>query len=332
MQLAGVAATGDSAMTLGDDVGRPAGPTEIAQWVEQVGASEHIASPAKLTLLGHLHHRTVPGLEPLAEPLVSPTGRRGVQAIDHLLSSIEATLAERAVSNHAGDPLGRTPNELFTDRPTCTDHNRARLFDSLMPAITQTMLSVRPMCDAVEAEHLGKRVQYVETEYFSKQPLHHFETMVDPRSWPKCELMSLCFKSMKKVKGQKKRHLEGPDSGWERVLRETVDLSAFGIPDPVRTDLRIRFVRGQDFIGSTFEMDRDGSVDGQLTHDQGYLLVEDLDDVPVVQARRFTTMKSFRFAKAIENLPVDVICPFWSLAESLLIHACMGLAHEEPAL
>lgn len=327
MQLSGVSRAGDSAMALGADVGRRAGPKQIAGWVEQVGASKHVATPAKLALLGHLHHRNVPGLDPLAAAVVAPTGPQATRAAADLMRSISQHLSRRPVSNHVLDPLDRSPNELYLDRPTSTDRDRARTLDNLHPGAAKTSFSVRPRCEAVSASDRRNRVQYVETEYFSKEPLHRFETLVDPRQWPKCKLMSVCFKSMDKVKGQKKHRLNAPESGWDRVLRETVDLRAFG-QAPVTTNLSIRMARGQNFIGSTFEMVPGG--DGQLTHDQGYLLAEDLGDVPTVQARRYTSMKSFRFRKPIENLPVEWICPGWSLASSMLMLACMGLVHEEP--
>ena len=65
------------------------------------------------------------------------------------------------------------------------------------------------------------------------------------------------------------------------------------------------------------------SLDGKISHDQGYLLAQDMVAPDGTRAREITTMKSLWFTDPMMNLPASFICPVWGLASAMLSHACL---------
>ncbi len=68
-------------------------------------------------------------------------------------------------------------------------------------------------------------------------------------------------------------------------------------------------------VGCTYDFH--DSIDGQISVDQGYLLLEDLK---IPDLRRTTTLKQVHFRAGI--VPPGVVCPVWSAAMMIISWAC----------
>jgi hypothetical protein len=270
--------------------------------VDALAASD-LPAPTKLALLAHLKSQGVDRqqLEQLATSLVRddlPDERRATAA---------SNLVDRVVEAPGRDPLGRTGLE--------ADPATNELMGDLVPSITTSALSVLPSCDARRVDVDGQPVLFVKTEMWSTATLAEFEPVIDPLEWPNCVVQSHFFKDM--APQTSKIALPAPDTGWRATIRETVDFG-FGAGEMV-TDLEFVFHANANSIGCTYSMAPNGSQDGKILHDEGYLLVQDLGKSR--NARRITTLKAVWFSGA--NTPVDEVCPVWSLAAGLVAHNCL---------
>jgi hypothetical protein len=278
------------------------GRAGAAGHVDALAASD-LPAPTKLAVLAHLKSQGVDRqqLVQLATSLVRddlPDERR---------ATVAGNLVDRVVQAPGLDPLGR--------RGLDVDPETAELMGDLVPSISTSALAVLPSCDARRVDVGGQPVLFVKTQLWSATPLKEFEPVIDPLRWPDCVLQSHFFKSMDPV--TPKTAVQAPDSGWKATIRETVDFG-FGTGEMV-TDLDFVFHSNPTSIGCTYSMAPNGSQDGKILHDEGYLLAEDLGKSR--GARRITTLKAVWFSE--KNTPVDEVCPVWSLAAGLVAHGCL---------
>lgn len=266
-------------------------------------ASSELPAPSKLAMLAHLKGQGTDrdGLLLLATSLV----RDDLPA--ETRSLVANQLVDRVVDTPGSDPLGRSGLD--------ADEDTTALMAHLVPQVAASALSVLPKCQAQRVDVAGQPVLFVKTTLWSTNPLQPFEPVIDPLKWPDCPVQSHFFKSMVPQNG--KQPLSTPDTGWTSTLRETVDFG-FGTGE-MTTDLEFVFHSNATSIGCTYSMAPNGSQDGKILHDEGYLLAEDLGESR--GARRITTMKAVWFSD--KNTPVDEVCPVWSLAAGLVAHMCL---------
>ena len=191
---------------------------------------------------------------------------------------------------------------------------------ALDPSIGANIWNVA--CHARQQVIGGEPSLVIDNELFTTEPLNRFYDVVNPLQWPECSLQQAFFRSM--VPQGDDVDIEPPDSGWRKVIRETVDFS-LGLGFFVyETDLTFTFWDNtalglpQSSIGCTYELAR--SVGDRITCDRGFLLVEDVGG----DVRRVRTLKEVRFT---EWQPfVDTICPVWSYSSCLIVEHCLGSA------
>lgn len=293
----------------GGTVSSPVMPAEEAAGV--VADAAFISGPARLQVLGVLARsearRAV--LEPIAASLIRPdldVATRD-EAVNELLSKV-------AVSRLGQDPLGRSGGAQTTTQ---------RAFYALLADdVRSTWLSFIPRCREAIADVGGTPAISLTTTGESHLPLAAFRPTVDPRDWPSCPLKRIFFNSMDMVAPSRPPPvpLSAPDStGWSARLMEVVDFS-FGT-DPtgsstMRTDLDFVFFDSPTALGCTYDLGT--SLDGKVSVDRGYLLVEDLQSTGL---RRVTTLKQVYFTSGIE--PPGDACSYWSLALGLVAWACV---------
>ena len=266
-------------------------------------ASADLPAPSKLAMLARLKDQGADhaDLVPLAKSVV----RADLPEEQRL--TVANKLIDRVVHAAGRDPLGR--NGLDADPATTA------LMASLVPQVASTSLSVLPACEAARVDVAGQPVLFVKTTMWSTTPLADFEPVINPLAWPQCKVQSHFFKSM--VPQGPQKPLPNPDKGWKATLQETVDFG-FEVGEMV-TNLDVVFHSNPTSIGCTYVMAPNGSQDGKILHDEGYLLAEDLGASQ--GARRITTMKAVWFSE--KNTPVDEVCPVWSLAAGLVAHMCL---------
>jgi hypothetical protein len=158
----------------------------------------------------------------------------------------------------------------------------------------------------------------ISTEAWSTWPASDFTEFANPREWPNCPVQSAFFRSMNtspRYPGEDP--LAAPDEGWRATLRETVDFSFGSGSQSMTTDLDVVYFNSAARVGCTYDLRE--SIDGKISVDQGYVLVE---DVPVHgrSLRRIRTLKEVHFAAG--DLEPSKVCPVWGPAAMLIQWAC----------
>jgi hypothetical protein len=222
-------------------------------------------------------------------------------------SVVAEQLVDRVVHAVGRDPLGRSGLD--------ADPETVALMRNLIPEVATSALSVLPACRAERVDVAGQPVLFVRTELWSSSTLAAFEPVIDPERWPDCPVQSYFFKSMVPVTPH--QPLPKPDIGWSSTLTETVDFG-FGT-GLMKTNLDFVYHASSNSIGCTYKMPPNGSLDGKIVHDEGFLLAQDLGASR--NARRITTLKAVWFSD--KNTPVDEVCPVWSFAAGLVAHSCL---------
>lgn len=254
-----------------------------------------------------------------AESLVHPalTAAARSHARDDLLTRLKA-------SERGKDPLGRTD----IDHVLHPDPVVAALDES----IQSTAFELMPSCAAVDTYIDGYPALSISTVSLTTKPFSDFKSLVDPCQWPDCWLEARFFKSMTFVQppqGPPGEPIPLPDHGWKGTLEEVVDWSlGFGHPDEMHTQLDVRYVWPEPasltavapFQRGACTYDLGHSVDGAVTVDQGYLLVEDL--APLQNVRRFQTLKQVFLTHPPAHVEPGNVCCFWSTVSGLLQQGC----------
>jgi hypothetical protein len=268
-----------------------------------------LTGPAKLEVLDRLRraHGRSPAVEELAGSLIRPDcdGAARAGAVEGLMTRLEAPTPAGA------DPINRLPADLkVLDDPLLS--NLQEDFHTHLPAVDV------PDCDTVLVKVGTAPALSITTELWSTQPLNAFETIVNPREWPQCPIQHVFFRAMDPSPVDPVEHeLASPDLGWTATLREVVDFSCGLGWAPMTTDLNIVYFRGESKIGCTYDLHT--SVDGQITVDQGYVMVEDYTRLGL---RRIRTLKQVHFA--VGNLPTSLVCPLWGPAQRATTVSCLG--------
>lgn len=295
--------------------------SSVEEHIAAVAESPHLKGPGKLLLLGELkgHGYEADQLQPLALSLIRP------ELPDADRQTAASALLERVgESGHGGDPLGRAPSDLSLDDDLPTaDADAGALFSTLIKSVSGTMLGHLPKCQARRVSAGGQPALYVQTESWSKEPLHKFAKVIDPREWPNCPAQKPFFKRMDPLAGaiSPPPPLNPPDKGWTQILQEEVDFGLGVIHNPallMTTQLNVMYNELPHSIGSTYQLHH--SVDGKIVFDQGYLLAQDLEARGL---RHITTLKAVWFANDDRNTPASAICPVWSLSSALITFACL---------
>lgn len=315
---------GDVPIVLGDDA-RLDPDTPAADHIATIAASDLITGPGQLHLLARLKHQGYDAdtLHPLADSLV----RNDLE--DQRRREVAARLIDVVQYAPGSDPLGRTIHHIGLvgntppgPLPAEPDEPHV-LAQYLQQDVSTSIYGSLPQCDAERDNVNGQPALYIETRGWSTVPLDKFDMMVDPINWPKCPLQATFFKSMV-PDGTPDQPLPFPEKqGWRNNLIETVDfgMGVLGNGFKMETVLSVMYYKDDKSTGCTYELVR--SIDGKISHDQGYLLAQDMVAPDGSPARQITTMKSVWFTKPSMNLPASFICPVWSLASAMLSHACL---------
>jgi hypothetical protein len=267
-----------------------------------------LTGPVKLELLDRIRRlrgRDDEGVQRIAQSLVRPGASQGIRAsaAEGLLSRIDDLQRPSGV-----DPLNRRAEDLLV-------HDEA--ISSLQEDVGSLALSFcLPDCES-EKKKVGTRPALsIRTEAWTTQPVSDFTEFANPREWPHCPVQQSFFRAMEispKYPGEDA--LATPDHGYRATLRETVDFSLGLGWAPMTTDLDVVYFNNPLRVGCTY--DWRGSVDGKITIDQGYVLVE---DCPGRGLRRIRTLKEVHFAAG--DARSSLICPVWGPAAMLIQWAC----------
>jgi hypothetical protein len=311
----------DVPIVLGDDA-RLDPDTPADAHITTIAGSDLITGPGQLHLLARLKHEGYDAdtLHPLAASLV----RDDID--DQRRREVAARLVDVVQYAPGSDPLGRTIHHLDAadgPPPGPLPEEPHQLVSFLQDDVSTSIYGSLPQCDAEREEVDGEPALYIETRGWSTVPLDKFDMMVDPINWPKCPLQATFFKSMV-PDGTPDQPLPFPEKkGWRNDLIETVDfgMGVLGSAFAMETVLSVMYYKDDKSTGCTYELVR--SLDGKISHDQGYLLAQDMEAPDGTRAREITTMKSVWFTDPMMNLPASFICPVWSLASAMLSHACL---------
>ena len=175
-----------------------------------------------------------------------------------------------------------------------------------------------PDCDSERVKVGTTPALSISTEAWTTQPVSDFTEFANPREWPHCPMQQSFFRAMEispKYPGEDL--LATPDQGYRATLRETVDFSLGMGWAPMTTDLDVVYFNSASRVGCTY--DWRGSVDGKITIDQGYVLVEDCPERGS-GLRRIRTLKEVHFTAG--DARSSLICPVWGPAAMMIQWAC----------
>lgn len=169
-----------------------------------------------------------------------------------------------------------------------------------------------PHCGATDVWFGNVPGYHIASECSTNLSFEHLEAMLEPASWATCEASSSFFRMMTP---QQPRQTTA--TGWTQIFREVVDFSfGFGLQYLV-TDLK--FTRIDKTVGTTkiaaltYELHQ--SIDGQLTVDEGHLIVKDEGPWRLV-----LTVKDLGFAQI--KIVTEFICPIWNYAQGVMAANC----------
>ena len=203
----------------------------------------------------------------------------------------------------------------------------------MQPDLQMNVMTVQPKCGMKTTDMNGVPALNIITDVRSSTPLSEFYGIVNPLAWTKCWVESSFFTEMHVVPpGVELGLTPPPDDGWQATLLEVVDFG-FGIGPTqlVKTELNVVFVFNPNpvggqlgCVGTTYDFNR--SLDGQISVDQGFLLVEELG--PPSNKRRYRTQKLVHMKRSVP--PDDNVCDFWSAAVGLIQQGCAAGPPAQP--
>jgi hypothetical protein len=287
----------------------------VGEALSLLASTPQLTGPAKLEVVDRL--RRAQGRSPTVEGLANSLIRPGCD--DETRAGAVADLMDRleAPTPRGADPINRLPADLG-QRDDALLSNLQDDFHTHLPAVDV------PDCDTVLVRVGTAPALSITSELWTTRTLGDFETIVNPRQWPQCPIQHVFFRAMDPCPDDPVEHeLPQPDRGWRATLREVVDFS-FGLGwAPMTTDLNIFYFSDDSTIGCTYDLNM--SVDGQITVDQGYVIVEDNHELGL---RRIRTLKQVHFA--VGDLPTSLVCPFWGPAQRAIMVSCLGHPCDTP--
>jgi hypothetical protein len=285
----------------------------------ELANTDLVSPPVKVQVFSAVYaqHDRSPGLEHLAASLLRPdlTADEQSEPVDRIFA-----LASKQPVPWGRDPFQRRPSDLVQEP----------FIPALRPEVLNTVVQFDSVdCGASVVLTENTHALSIATEVYTVDPLASLVDILDPRSWPKCQLQHLFFRSMTEVAPL--HDLDPPDrsqppppqplNNWKGRLREVVDWSMGAGWVPFTTDLDVVFFNSPERAGCTYDIGP--PVDHQVVVDRGYLLAEDVGTL-----RRVRTLKQVHFA--VGDLDPDFLCFVWGPVTQLLAWACIGHIHPLP--